>query len=66
MGLSTAKLLSTEGAKVMIASRSRDKLDKALPVIGGNANSEARQLDFSKEAEVREFFSSSVFSTTLC
>jgi len=40
----------------MIASRSRDKLDKALPVIGGNA--EARQLDFSKEAEVRDFFSS--------
>ncbi len=56
MGLETAKLLSTEGAQVVIASRSRDKLDGALPVIGGK--SEARQLDFSKEDAVREFFSS--------
>jgi NAD(P)-dependent dehydrogenase (short-subunit alcohol dehydrogenase family) len=56
MGLATAKLLTAEGAQVMIASRSRDKLDKALHVIGGNA--EARPLDFSKEGAVREFFSS--------
>jgi NAD(P)-dependent dehydrogenase (short-subunit alcohol dehydrogenase family) len=56
MGLATANLLSAEGAQVIIASRSRDKLDKALHAIGGNA--EARQLDFSKEDAVREFFSS--------
>lgn len=56
MGLATAKLLSTEGAQVIIASRSLGKLDEALRVISGN--SEARQLDFSKEDAVREFFSS--------
>jgi NAD(P)-dependent dehydrogenase (short-subunit alcohol dehydrogenase family) len=55
MGLATAKHLAAEGAHVMIASRSREKLDAALQVIGGNA--EARQLDFSKEDAVREFFS---------
>ncbi len=55
MGLATAQLLTAEGARVIIASCSRDKLDKALHVIGGNA--EARTLDFSKEDAVREFFS---------
>jgi NAD(P)-dependent dehydrogenase (short-subunit alcohol dehydrogenase family) len=56
MGLATAKLLSKEGAQVIIASRSRDKLKDALPAISGI--SEARQLDFSKEDEVQEFFNS--------
>ncbi|HUJ18113.1 MAG TPA: SDR family oxidoreductase [Nitrospirota bacterium] len=55
MGLATAKLLAAEGAQVIIASRSREKLDEALQVIGDNA--EARQLDFSKEDAVQEFFS---------
>lgn len=56
MGLATAKLLSAEGAKVIIASRSRDKLDAAIHIMGNDA--EARQLDFSKEDAVRDFFSS--------
>jgi NAD(P)-dependent dehydrogenase (short-subunit alcohol dehydrogenase family) len=56
MGRATAKLLSKEGAQVIIASRSRDKLDDALRVIGGNA--EARLLDFSNEEAVQVFFKS--------
>jgi NAD(P)-dependent dehydrogenase (short-subunit alcohol dehydrogenase family) len=56
MGRATAKLLSQEGAQVIIASRSRDKLDDALRVIGGNA--EARLLDFSNEEAVQVFFKS--------
>ena len=45
MGLATARLLAAEGAHVVIASRSREKLDAALRVIGGR--SEAIPLDFS-------------------
>jgi NAD(P)-dependent dehydrogenase (short-subunit alcohol dehydrogenase family) len=56
MGLATARLLAAEGAHVVIASRSREKLDAALRVIGGR--SEAIPLDFSQEDAVRRFFDS--------
>ena len=56
MGLATARLLAAEGAHVVIASRSREKLDEALRVIGGR--SEAIPLDFSQEDAVRHFFDS--------
>ena len=56
MGLATARLLAAEGAHVVIASRSREKLDAALRVIGGK--SEAISLDFSQEDAVRSFFDS--------
>jgi len=56
MGLATARILAAEGAHVVIASRSREKLDAALRVIGGR--SEAIPLDFSQEDAVRRFFDS--------
>jgi NAD(P)-dependent dehydrogenase (short-subunit alcohol dehydrogenase family) len=56
IGLATARLLAAEGAHVVIASRSREKLDEALRVIGGR--SEAIPLDFSQEDAVRQFFDS--------
>ena len=56
MGLATARLLAAEGAHVVIASRSREKLGAALRVIGGR--SEAIPLDFSQEDAVRRFFDS--------
>ncbi|MBI5594282.1 MAG: SDR family oxidoreductase [Deltaproteobacteria bacterium] len=56
MGLATARLLATEGAHVVIASRSQEKRDAALRVIGGR--SEAIPLDFSQEDAVRRFFDS--------
>ncbi len=54
MGLATARLLATQGAHVVIASRSEDKLAAALQQIEGKA--EARRVDFTDESAVREFF----------
>jgi NAD(P)-dependent dehydrogenase (short-subunit alcohol dehydrogenase family) len=56
IGLATARLLAAEGAHVVITSRSREKLDEPLRVIGGR--SEAIPLDFSQEDAVRYFFDS--------
>jgi NAD(P)-dependent dehydrogenase (short-subunit alcohol dehydrogenase family) len=54
LGLATAKLAAAQGASVLIAGRSREKLDKALQEIGHGA--EARPLDVTREADVAEFF----------
>jgi NAD(P)-dependent dehydrogenase (short-subunit alcohol dehydrogenase family) len=54
MGLATAKRLGLEGAHVVIASRSEEKLKAALSEIAGKA--EAKSLDFTDEEGVRSFF----------
>ncbi len=54
MGLATAKRLALEGAHMVIASRSEEKLNAALSEIEGKA--EARSLDFTDEKNVRSFF----------
>jgi NAD(P)-dependent dehydrogenase (short-subunit alcohol dehydrogenase family) len=54
MGLATAKRLAQEGAHVVIASRSEEKLKTALHEIEGKA--EAKSLDFTDEEAVRSFF----------
>jgi NAD(P)-dependent dehydrogenase (short-subunit alcohol dehydrogenase family) len=56
MGLATAKRLGSEGAHVVIASRSEKKLKAALSEIEGKA--EAKSLDFTDEKGVRSFFES--------
>ncbi|MBI4595742.1 MAG: SDR family oxidoreductase [Candidatus Tectomicrobia bacterium] len=56
IGLSTAKLLTSKGAQVVIASRSQERLAAALAQIEGKA--ESRILDFTNEAAVRDFFQS--------
>ena len=54
MGLATAKAATAAGAQVIIASRSRDKLEKACGDIGGDT--EALTLDVQDEAAVQAFF----------
>jgi NAD(P)-dependent dehydrogenase (short-subunit alcohol dehydrogenase family) len=54
MGFATAKRLALEGAHIVIASRSEEKLKTALPEIEGKA--EAKSLDFTDEESVRSFF----------
>jgi NAD(P)-dependent dehydrogenase (short-subunit alcohol dehydrogenase family) len=54
MGLATAKRLAQDGAHIVIASRSEEKLKAALQEIDGMA--EAKSLDFSNEEAVRGFF----------
>ncbi len=54
MGLATAIAATAAGARVVIASRSRDKLEKARRVIGGDT--EVMPLDVMDEAAVRAFF----------
>jgi len=54
MGLETAKLLASNDAYVIIASRSEEKLNAALQEIKGKA--EAKPLDFTRESAVRDFF----------
>lgn len=54
IGLATAKQFAAQGAHVVIASRSENKLKIALAEIRGKA--EARPLDFTDEAGVRAFF----------
>jgi NAD(P)-dependent dehydrogenase (short-subunit alcohol dehydrogenase family) len=54
MGLATARLAVAGGAQVVIASRSREKLEKARGQIGGPV--EALTLDAREEAAVQAFF----------
>ena len=54
LGLATAKLAAEQGASVLIAGRSREKLDRAIQEIGRGA--QARPLDVTHEAEVAAFF----------
>lgn len=54
MGLATTKRLALEGAHVVIASRSEEKLKATLSEIQGKA--EAKSLDFTDEEGVRSFF----------
>lgn len=54
MGLATAIAATAAGAQVVIASRSRDKLEKARRVIGGDT--EVMPLDVMDEAAVQAFF----------
>lgn len=54
MGLASAKRLAQEGAQLVIASRSKEKLKAALLEIEGKA--EAKSLDCTDEEAVRSFF----------
>ena len=54
MGLATAKAATAAGAQVVIASRSRDKLEKARGEIGGDT--QALTLDVRDEAAIKAFF----------
>jgi NAD(P)-dependent dehydrogenase (short-subunit alcohol dehydrogenase family) len=56
MGLETAKLLASNRAEVVIASRSGEKLSAALKEIKGRA--EGKPLDFTQESAVCDFFNS--------
>ena len=55
MGLATAKLLHSLGHKIAIASRSKEKLEKAMKIIG---QAESYVLDVTKEKDVVHFFDS--------
>lgn len=55
MGLATAKLLHSLGHKIVIASRSRTKLEKAAKEIG---QVDSYVLDVTNEGEIINFFSS--------
>lgn len=55
MGLATAKLLHSLGHKIVIASRSKEKLDKAVKIIG---QAESYELDVTKEKDLIQFFDS--------
>ena len=54
MGEATAKLLAAEGASVIIASRSREKLRRAAESIGHSV--ETHELDMADETQVQSFF----------
>ncbi|MCM2359694.1 MAG: SDR family oxidoreductase [Geobacteraceae bacterium] len=54
MGLASARAAAAEGAYVLIAGRSRERLKKALDEIEGEAD--AHSLDVTREDEVRDFF----------
>lgn len=54
MGLASAKAAAAEGAYVLIAGRSQEKLHRALSEIEGEAD--AHTLDVTREEEVRNFF----------
>jgi NAD(P)-dependent dehydrogenase (short-subunit alcohol dehydrogenase family) len=54
MGLASAKAAAAEGAYVLIAGRSKDRLKRALDEIEGEAD--AHSLDVTREEEVRDFF----------
>jgi len=56
MGLATAKYFASQGAHIVIASRSQDKLKAALSQIKGKAD--AKPLDFTCEESTRLFFQS--------
>jgi NAD(P)-dependent dehydrogenase (short-subunit alcohol dehydrogenase family) len=54
LGLATAKLAAAEGASILIAGRSPERLERARQEIGHGA--EAIPLDISREADVKAFF----------
>ena len=54
IGLAVAHLLAEQGAKLTIASRSREKLERAAQAIGGDVT--IRTIDTLDEASVRTFF----------
>ena len=56
MGFAAARALTEAGASVIIAARSREKLDSARSALGGTT--EARVLDFTNEKQVRDLFAS--------
>ncbi len=62
MGLAAAKAATAAGARVVIASRSREKLEKARREIGGDT--EALTLDIRDEAAIEAFFDRGGSSTT--
>ena len=54
IGLATARALAQQNARVIIASRSREKLDRARKEVGKNC--EAHELDVTDEDAVKRFF----------
>jgi NAD(P)-dependent dehydrogenase (short-subunit alcohol dehydrogenase family) len=54
MGFETAKLLAAQNNEVIIASRTKDKIEKAAKEIGGKTI--AKVLDFTIEEDVKKFF----------
>ena len=54
IGLATAKMLVEEGARVIISSRSKEKLQTAKNAIGGDV--EVYSLDVSQEEALKRFF----------
>jgi NAD(P)-dependent dehydrogenase (short-subunit alcohol dehydrogenase family) len=54
MGFSTAKLLANQGNEVVIASKTKEKIEKAATDIGGKTT--AKTLDFTDELAVKNFF----------
>jgi len=54
IGLATAQAVAAQGAQVVIASRSREKLEQAKKLISGRA--EVMPLDMTNEVEVEHFF----------
>jgi NADP-dependent 3-hydroxy acid dehydrogenase YdfG len=55
MGLATAQKLYSIGHEIVIASRSKDKLEKAVKSIG---KAESHVLDVTKENDIIQFFKS--------
>lgn len=53
MGLATAKMLHSLGHEIVIASRSKEKLEKAVKMIG---KAKSYVLDVTKEKDVAQFF----------
>jgi len=54
MGYSTAKLLASNGNELIIASKTKEKIEKAANEIGGKTR--AKLLDFTDELAVKNFF----------
>ncbi len=54
IGFETSKLLAQNGAKVIMVSKTKEKIEAAAKMIGNNAV--AKTLDFTDEAAVKRFF----------
>jgi NAD(P)-dependent dehydrogenase (short-subunit alcohol dehydrogenase family) len=54
MGFATAQLLASQGNEIVIASKTREKIEKAALEIGGKTK--AKTLDFTDELAVKNFF----------
>ncbi|MDT2247735.1 SDR family NAD(P)-dependent oxidoreductase [Paenibacillus larvae] len=61
MGLATAQTAAKEGASVVIASRSKEKLEEAKKTIQGSV--EALELDVAHEHKVKAFLIRSALLT---